>query len=548
MTGRPVSFDEPLGRNASQDAKSTAGRDLDTAAESTTPLPRIVIPTDDLVRLGSLHLHADPARVLARPFLPGQEMLTQGISRADAVVRRVAALTEDEVAVALAAALASFSDRHHDLLAVFREHFALVSHRIPRGASISPTRADLIGAFCTQEYAIEGAAICNPSIVADPSQKGVAPGDLRFIMSLRGIGEDHLSTIGFRRGTLGPDDQVSLEPATAVIGAGESASSPMSLHALRQALTLGDASAAESVLSMLPDEFTPDDLEEALALSERDTLSRSRTNGLIDRIRRVVASNYQVTFPADRDLSARVLHPVSPAESRGMEDARFTGFVGPDGALTHYATYTAYDGSTIAPHLIQTDDFRTFSIRQQTGSAATNKGMALFPRLIGGRYRAISRWDRENISVASSTDALHWDTPVVVQRPRHAWDLIQLGTCASPLETPDGWLVITHGVGPVRTYTLGAILLDLNDPTRVVGVLDEPLMTVEPQDRHDYVPNVVHSCGALIHGSTVVLPYGCNDASIRFAFIDLPGLLRRLTVSPQRPTGSGRHRARLLPT
>ena len=490
-----------------------------------------MIRTDDLVRRGSVHLRADPARVLARPFLPGQEMLTEGISRADAVVRRVVALSEDEVTVALAGTLRSFSDRHPDLLATFREHFALVSHRIPRGARISLDRADLIGAFCTQEYAIEGAAICNPSIVADPSQHGVAPGELRFIMSLRGIGEGHLSTIGFRRGTLGPDDRVSLEPATRGIDTGESTPSTMSLHALRQALgTLGDAGAAESVLGLLPDEFTPGDLEDALALSERDTLSRSRTDGLIDRIRRLVSSNYRVVFPEELDLSARVLHPVSPAESRGMEDARFTGFVGADGAVTHYGTYTAYDGSTIAPHLIQTDDFRTFSVRQQTGKAATNKGMALFPRLIDGRFRAISRWDRENISVASSADALHWEHPAVVQRPRHAWDLVQLGSCASPLETPDGWLVITHGVGPVRTYALGAILLDLDDPARVLGVLDEPLMTVESLDRDGYVPNVVYSCGALIHGSSVVLPYGCNDASIRFAFVDLPGLLRRLTA------------------
>jgi predicted GH43/DUF377 family glycosyl hydrolase len=490
-----------------------------------------VIRTDVLVRRGSLHLRADPSRVLARPFLPGQEMLTEGISRADAVVRRVVALSEDEVTRALAATLSSFSDRHPDLLATFREHFALVAHRIPRGASISLDRADLIGAFCTQEYAIEGAAICNPSIVADPSQEDLAPGELRFIMSLRGIGEGHLSTIGFRRGILGPDDRVSLEPATRGIDTGASTPSTMSLHALRQALgTLGDADAAESVLSLLPDEFTPDDLENALALSERDTLSRSRTDGLIDRIRRLVSSNYRVVFPDDLDLSARVLHPVSPAESRGMEDARFTGFVGPDGAVTHYATYTAYDGSSIAPHLIQTDDFRTFSVRQQTGKPATNKGMALFPRLIDGRFRAISRWDRENISVASSADALHWEDPVVVQRPRHAWDLVQLGSCASPLETADGWLIITHGVGPVRTYALGAILLDLDDPTRVLGILDEPLMTVEPLDRDGYVPNVVYSCGALLHGSTVVLPYGCNDASIRFAFVDLPGLLARLTT------------------
>ncbi|MEP6797029.1 MAG: glycosidase-like protein [Lapillicoccus sp.] len=486
----------------------------------------------DLVRRGSLQLRPDPSRVITRPFLPGQELLTQGISRADSVVRRVAALSEDEVTTALDATVASFAGRHPDLLGIFREHFALVSHRIPRGANISMDRADLIGAYFTMEYAIEGAAVCNPSIVADPAQDGVGPGELRFIMSLRGIGEGHLSTIGFRRGLLGPDDRVSVEEQTGRISTGVSSPSPMSLGALRRALgDQGDAEAAENVLSLLPDEFTPADLEDALALSERDTRSRPWSDGLLDRIRRLVASNYLLVFPDDLDLSARVLHPVSPAEARGMEDARFTAFVGEDGTTTHYATYTAYDGSSIAPHLIQTDDFRTFSVRQQTGEAATNKGMALFPRRIDGRFFAISRWDRENLSVASSTDALDWENPVIVQRPRRPWDLVQLGSCASPLETPEGWLVITHGVGAVRTYALGAILLDLDDPTWVLGTLDEPLMTVQPLQREGYVPNVVYSCGALIHGSTVVLPYGCNDASIRFAFVDLPGLLEQLKAT-----------------
>lgn len=492
-----------------------------------------------LVRHSPLHLRPDPARVLARLFLPGQEMATHGISRAEAVVLRVVALAPEEVTAALTQTMHLFADRHPHLERTLRDHFAHVAHRVPSDVTLSQERADLIGAYFTQELAIEGAALFNPSIVADPSQEGVPEGSLRFVMSVRAVGEGHLSTIGFRTGVVGPGDEVSVDPATGVLDAGMSSPLTMSLLALRRALaTHGDARAAESVLSLLPDEFGPADLEDALVLSEREANGRRGSEHFLERVRELAASDYQLRFPADVPLSNRVMHPTSPAEANGMEDARFVTFTRPDGSVTHFATYTAYDGEDIAPHLIQTDDFRTFWVRQQTGEAATNKGMALFPRLVAGRYWAISRWDRENLSVARSDDALHWEGAATVQRPRHAWDLVQLGACASPVETPAGWLVITHGVGPMRTYALGAMLLDLDDPTRVLAVLDEPLMTVDPPDREGYVPNVVYTCGVLVHGPTVVMPYGCSDATIRFAFVDLAGLLARLADAPPLPETS----------
>lgn len=493
--------------------------------------------TDPLVRYAALELRPDPTRVIARPFIPGQEVLSHGISRAESVISRVLALTEAEVAAELSALVASFAGRHPDLLDVFDRHFALVAHRISQRGAITDERIHLVGAYFTQEFALEGAALFNPSIVPDPDPHDTRPGEIPFVMSLRAVGEGHISTVEFRTGRFGPADRLTVDPAATRLGTGTPTAASMSLAALRAGLgQQGDAQAAESLLDSLPAEFTPADLDQALDRNERDIPGHSGNPQLIDRIRRLAANNYDLTFPADLELSARVLHPTSPAEDRGLEDARFTRFDEDDGSVTHYATYTAFDGRDIASHLIRTDDFRTFSMRQMTGPAATNKGMALFPRRVNGSFWAISRWDRENLSVTWSQDALHWQDPVIVQRPRHAWDLVQLGACGSPIETPDGWLAITHGVGPARTYALGAMLLDLDDPSTVLAVLDEPLITVRPTERDGYVPNVVYSCGALVHDGTILLPYGCADATVRFALIDLPGLIHRL-----RPPKSLRH-------
>jgi predicted GH43/DUF377 family glycosyl hydrolase len=484
--------------------------------------------TDELVRYATAELGPDPSRVIALPFLPGQEVMSPGLSRADSVIGRVLALTDDEVAAELSAVRVSFGERHPDLAATFAHHFALVAHHVS-GAAVSEEQRQLIGAYFTQEFSLEGAALFNPSIVPHPDPKDARPGELPFVMSLRAVGEGHVSTIEFRTGRFGPGDTVTVDRPARRLGTGTATAAPMSLDTLRLSLgESGDASAAEGLLRLLPAEFTPADLDQALDRALRDGVGHSGSAGLVDRIRRLAAGNYDLTFPAELDVSARVLHPTSPAEDRGLEDARFTRFTEDDGSVTHYATYTAFDGSTIASHLIRTDDFRTFAMRQLTGTAATNKGMALFPRRVGGTFWALCRWDRENLSVTRSEDGLHWQEPVVVQRPRHTWDLIQLGTCGSPIETADGWLAITHGVGPARTYALGAMLLDLDDPSTVLAVLAEPLMAVRPSRREGYVPNVVYSCGALVRDETILLPYGLADATVGFALIDLPGLLRRL--------------------
>lgn len=486
------------------------------------------------VRRSDLALHADPRRVLSKIFLPGQEILASGSSRADAVIQRVLAMTPAEVSGTLARTMARFSYRHHDLEATFAEHFGRLEHRVPQSTTPTPEQQQLIGAYCTQEYALEAAALFNPSMVAHPDQTGLAAGHLRFIMSVRAVGEGHVSSIEFRTGVLGPagaapGEEISVdEPGPhPVIGVAEPAS--MTRDYLRDALaTRADATTGEHFLNLLPEEFDAGDLDRAFASVRRERLTRRSDDPIVERIRWIADCNYRLRFPPGRQLSERVIFPISPDESHGVEDARFTRFVNEDGSGTYYGTYTAFDGSRVAPHLIRTDDFELFEMSQLVGPAARDKGVALFPRLVGGKYLALSRWDRESIGVAASGDPQRWGDAVTVQAPGLNWDLIQLGNCGPPLETAAGWLVLTHGVGPMREYAIGAILLDLDEPTRLIGALRSPFLTPGVAERDGYVPNVLYSCGALVHGQTLVVPYGCSDSAIRFAFVDLPELLTRL--------------------
>ena len=529
---------------SSSGAQSTSSTE---SIRSTNDYISVVPPLDgSIVTRSAIHLLPDHRRVITRPFLPGQEFLIQGISRAESVIERLLAMSDEEVESTLTATLTQFDRRHGDLLTVFREHFKLVAHRLPL-VNVSPDvvdqpRRDLIGAYFTQEYAIEGAALFNPSIVAHPDQDGLKPGELRFIMSARAVGEGHVSSVEFRTGVIMGIHRLEIDAPGRFLTAGTTMPLPMSRAFLNDSLSRqGDAISAESILRLLPDEFTPHDLELVLQSSEADSPRRDAHDGILERIRRTAESSFCLSFDPFSQLSERVIFPSSPAESHGMEDARFVRFVDEEAdslsdvgknLATYYGTYTAFDGTKVAPHMLRTRDFLTFEIQPMIGAAAQNKGMALFPRKIDGQFWGISRWDRENISVATSPDTLRWGDPVVVQAPVHSWEVVQLGACTSPMETDAGWLVLTHGVGPMRVYSIGALLLDLQDPTQVIGQLDTPLLSPQGDEREGYVPNVIYSCGALIHDGVVVLPYGCSDASIRFAFVDLAGLLSLLTGSP----------------
>jgi predicted GH43/DUF377 family glycosyl hydrolase len=449
-----------------------------------------------LVCRGGPELRPDQSRVLLRLFLPGQELPIRGMSRRAAILARVLDLTPEQVRRTLAVTLATFEGRDEDLLAAFRENYVQVRDGIPESIHVEADRADLIGAYFTQAYALEAAALFNPSIVAHPDQTGLAEGETRFVLSLRAVGEGHISCLEFRTGVAGPGHRVRVDPPGLGVQSGHVSPRPMTRRTVLEALAAaGDTADAA-------------------------------------RLRRIQGSSYQVHFPPESLLSERVLFPASEDERNGIEDARFVRFVDDDGSVTYYATYTAYDGARVSPHLLRTRDFRVFQVSGQIGPAATDKGMALFPRKVGGRFLALTRWDRETISVARSVDAFAWSDPVSVQAPTHPWEIVQLGACAPPIETPDGWLVITHGVGPLRRYAIAATLLDLHDPTRVLGVLREPLLVPVGDERVGYVPNVVYSCGALLHEGTVILPYGCSDTAVRFAFVDLAGLLTLLRESP----------------
>jgi predicted GH43/DUF377 family glycosyl hydrolase len=480
-----------------------------------------------------IQLNPDPRRVITRLFVPGQEILADGESRAASVVKRILAMTDCEVTEALASTLAAFSARHRGFSETLEHHFDLVAHRLGARAVLNGERRLLMGAYFTNEYAVEAAALCNPSMVLHPDQSLLEVGEARFVMSLRAVGEGHLSCIEFRTGVVGPGPLVRLDDPGDVLVGGHRRPPLYDRNLFRGKLAeLGeDRESAAFVLDSLPERFTPADLDGAVAALDEQILTRNTARQTIERIRWVAASNYDVEFPEDSAIGERVLWPLGPAESHGMEDARFVRFTDDGGGVTYYATYTAFDGSHVAPQLLETGDFRTFRVTQLTGTAARNKGMALFPRLIDGRYAALSRWDRENNAIVTSADCRSWGAAVTLQSPREPWELLQIGNCGSPIETPEGWLVFTHGVGPMRVYSIGAILLDLDDPARVRAQLPHPVILPNEAERDGYVPNVVYSCGALLHADSVVLPYGVSDTAVRIAVIGIDEILDRLLAA-----------------
>lgn len=491
------------------------------------------------VRRTAHALHPDPARVVARLFLPGHEAAAPGRSRTADVLARVLALDEDTVDRELAALTAGFGDRHHDLDATWDAHFEAVRHLAGPAATTTLGRRRLVGAYVTQEYGVEAAALFNPSMVPHPDQYGLPPGMTRFVMTVRAIGEGHVSSLELRTGTVGPDGEVVLDdaPTRARLPV---VTEPRFLRAVFEHQLAGTDEGTAAVLDALDEQFGRTDLDRALAGLRR---TRGPSVHTCERFEQVARRCYDATFPPDSELRERVLMPQGPAEHQGIEDVRMVRCAEPDGTAVYLGTYTAYDGSDISTQLLRTRDFQRLSSRPLSGPGASNKGLALFPRQVGGRYVALSRADRESNAVTTSDDLLHWGTPVVVQRPENVWELVQLGNCGSPVETARGWLVLTHGVGPMRTYGIGALLLDLDDPTRVVGRLPFPLLTARGDERSGYVPNVVYSCGALRHGRTLVLPYGSSDTFTRIALVDLDGLLDALV----RPAHDGGGAARSGP-
>jgi predicted GH43/DUF377 family glycosyl hydrolase len=468
-----------------------------------------------LVTDTGIRLRPDPTRVITRFFVPGREDVGPGDSRAAPVTERILALREADVAATMRSIDERFTTSHRDLHATFRDHARMVASRIKDPGELSDDRVLLLGASFTHEYAIEGAALCNPSAVLAPNESADGVGAARFVLSVRGIGEGHVSSIGFRTGPF---------PA---IAAGVPGEHHRSVLQARLSALGPDHENVAHVLDPLPECFDDAALEARIASLAEDAATRRDTDATIAHLRAVSRSSYCVDFPTATLLSERVLWPHTAEERRGMEDARFVRFID-EATVTYYATYTAFDGTNVVQHLIETDDFVSFRCGPMAGAAATGKGLALFPRKVGGRYVALSRSDRETNAIAFSDDLYCWGAAEPIQVPLRAWEVLQLGNCGSPIETEAGWLVLTHGVGPMRTYALGAILLDLHDPRRVLARSAEPFIAPAPTERGGYVPNVVYTCGAFAHGDVLVVPYGVGDQSIAIATLSVRALVRSL--------------------
>lgn len=468
-------------------------------------------------------LRPDPARVLIRPFAPSSDQ------RNIKICARVMGLSDSDVRAQLDQVMAEFDVRHLEIRQFLRRRFEQVRPYLLTDEKLSTDRELLIGACFTHEYSLEAAALFNPSIVPHPDQSDLPPGALRFVLSLRATGEGHISSITFRTGVLDTPNSISineptrhcLEPTTVPNAAYEKSIFARKLDELGLAGEFG-----RHTLKALGDTFTMDELRASVATALKQFPAGDHDTDTIGRKTIALAeSNYEVQFAPASRLSERVLFPMTPSQSNGIEDARFVRFTNDDGTRSYYATYTAYDGKLILPQLLETPDFLHFKFITLNGPAVQNKGMALFPRKIGGRYVMLGRQDYENIYIMFSDHLHFWRDPQLLLKPTFPWEFIQLGNCGSPIETEAGWLVISHGVGPMRKYCIGAFLLDRDDPTKVLGRVGEPLLKPEAQEREGYVPNVVYSCGSILHGRTLIIPYAMSDYATTFATVPIDEVL-----------------------
>jgi predicted GH43/DUF377 family glycosyl hydrolase len=421
----------------------------------------------------ALYLRPDPARVIVRPFKPATEprdLNPTDKTRANHIVERVLNLDSQAAADQLADVLENFQGRHRNLLKTFERRADEMEEALLAHCTFSEVQRQLLGAYFLHEYSFEASALFNPSIVPHPDQSGIAKGSLRFILSLRAVGEGHVSSLTFRAGVIAADGSIRVDPTA------------------------------------------------RLATSPRVT---NRTAGPI-------GDEVEIVFEPAPDISERVIFPVTESQSNGIEDARFVQF-SDGGRTTYYATYTAYRGTAIRSELIETTDFLSFRMTPLQGAAARNKGMALFPRKIDGRYAMIARQDNENLYLIYSDDLYRWEGGQAVLKPQFPWEFVQIGNCGSPVELEEGWLMLTHGVGPVRKYSIGAALLDKRDPSKVLARSSEPLLRPEPSEREGYVPNVVYTCGAMTHNDQLILPYAVSDTYSNFATIQISALMRSMS-------------------
>jgi predicted GH43/DUF377 family glycosyl hydrolase len=475
------------------------------------------------VRRTGIVLKPNNSRVVIRPFELASEQ------RIERIISRIMSLSDPEVDFMLEEVMREFHNRHQRTRQFVLHRFEQLKKYLLTNQSLTENRRMLIGAYFTQEYALESAALFNPSMVWHPDQSGLEGGSRRFLLSLRATGEGHISSITFRSGTIDAEKRIRMDDPTRFVTAPEPV--PNTLYDknlfLRKLGELGvDGPFPAKVLGTLNDQFTLEELQRAISHGMNQSRPRHRENEpAVQGMLTLAKSNYEIGYPPEHHISERVVFPASPTEANGIEDARFVQFHEDDGSIRYYATYTAFDGKVILPQILETDDFLNFKISTLNGPEVRNKGFALFPRRVNGLYAMLSRQDNENIYLMYS-DLLHfWYTKELIAKPTYAWEFVQLGNCGSPLETESGWLVLTHGVGPMRKYALGAFLLDLDDPSRVIGRLDVPLLEPDANEREGYVPNVVYSCGAVIHDRELIIPYAMSDYASTFATVSVDEVL-----------------------
>jgi predicted GH43/DUF377 family glycosyl hydrolase len=476
--------------------------------------------------------HPDSSRVIARFMYMNDE-------RGAALIARVLEMSPKQQQEAVLQILRDFSKRHRSISKVFEKHFNKVSHLFGQlhidPQKLSNSQKVLIGSYFTMEYSIEAAAFFNPSIMEDPDQSELAYGEKRVIISFRATGEGHLSSIVFRSGVVDLNGRITLEPPGKMLESPEHVKShtyhKTSFSQKMEEMQSCDNMAYELMMDKLPETFTYEDfkkyVEETKSLVRNDTMSLN----LLNEMMWLARSHYEMDFSVDTAISERVIFPIADTEQKGIEDARFVKFTDDDGESTYYATYTAFDGITILPKLLVTKDFYHFKVVPIHGEVVQNKGMALFPRKINGKYVMLCRLDGVNNYIAYSDDINVWRKANLLQTPKYPWEFVQMGNCGSPIETPDGWLVITHGVGPVREYSIGVSLFDLENPEIEIGRLSRPLFSSNEKEREGYVPNVVYSCGSMVHQGNLIIPYAMSDYASTYATVNLSELLVALKES-----------------
>jgi len=473
-------------------------------------------------------LSPDNTKVIARFHKINDPAMTENI------FKRVIALDEKTAALKLKDVMKEFSKRHKSIEEIFMRHFDLVESKLKAEyRSLSKEKKLLIGSLFTMEYSHESVSLFNPSVVLYPKQNDLEKGQLRVIFSFRATGEGHVSSIVFRSAVIEKNNDIYLEPISRYAATPQINLDPTYYRdhfeaKLKEINALDET--AISILKNLPDKFSYTKLKEEIEkiTTAQPTQDNASLSFSIKEIKWLALSNYEVVFPPKDLISERVIFPVSPTESNGIEDARFVRFRDDDGSFTYYATYTAYNGSVILPQLLKTKDFHNFKMSTLNGPFAKDKGMSLFPRKVNGKYAMLSRIDGENLYLMYSNNIYFWQEATKIVEPREPWEFIKIGNCGSPIETEEGWLVLTHGVGPMRKYCIGVVLLDLNDPSKVLGRLKYPLISPREHEREGYVPNVVYSCGSILLNDKLMIPYAASDSVSSIAVISLDELLGKL--------------------